>query len=128
MHTPNTDMDTLPGELVLGGHGTGLCQTEREMRFSLKMQHLLVDRGPKIAGDVGHCYEPCRHYLCLSGKESTCNAGDVGLIPGSGRSPGEGNSNPFQNFCLENPMDRGAWPGTVHGVARVGHDLVTKPP
>ena len=65
MHTPNTDMDTLPGELVLGGHGKGLCQTEREKRFSLKMQHLLVDRGPKIAGDGGHRYEPCRHYLCL---------------------------------------------------------------
>ena len=65
--------------------------------------------------------------ICVS-KESTCNAGDVGSIPGSGRSPGKGNGNPLQNFCLENPMDRGAWPGTVHGVARVGHDLVTKPP
>ena len=70
MHTPNTDTDTLPGELVLGGHGTGLCQMEREKRFSLKTQHLLVDRGPKIAGDVGHRYEPCRHCLCLSGRES----------------------------------------------------------
>ena len=61
-------------------------------------------------------------------KESACNAGDPGLIPGSGRSPGEGNGNPFQYPCLENPMDRGAWKATVHGVARVGHDLVTKPP
>ena len=61
-------------------------------------------------------------------KESVCNAGDPGLIPGSGRSPGEGNGNPFQYPCLENPMDRGAWKATVHGVARVGHDLVTKPP
>ena len=41
------------------------------------------------------------------GKESTCNAGDPGLIPGSGRSPGEGNGNPIQYSCLENPMDRG---------------------
>ena len=60
------------------------------------------------------------------GKESLCNAGDLGSISGSGRSPGEGN--PLQYSCLENPMDRGAWRATVHGVARVGHDLVTKPP
>ena len=43
------------------------------------------------------------------GKASTCNAGDLGSIPGSGRAPGEGNGNPLQHFCLENPMDRGAW-------------------
>ena len=49
---------------------------------------------------------------------SACNAGDLGLIPGSGRSPGEGNGNPLQNSCLENPMDRGAWWATVHGVAK----------
>ena len=46
--------------------------------------------------------------LCSDGKESTCNAGDLGLIPGSGRTPGEGNGNPLQYSCLENPMDRGA--------------------
>ena len=46
------------------------------------------------------------------------NAGDLGLIPGSGRSPGEGNGNPLQCSCLENPMDRGAWWATVHGVAK----------
>ena len=49
-------------------------------------------------------------------KESACNAGDLGLIPGSGRSPGEGNGNPLQYSCLENPMDRGAWWATVYGV------------
>ena len=43
------------------------------------------------------------------GKVSACNAGDLGSIPGSGRSPGEGNGNPFQYSCLENPMDREAW-------------------
>ena len=43
------------------------------------------------------------------GKASACNAGDPGLIPGSGRSPGEGNGNPLQDSCLENSMDRGAW-------------------
>ena len=52
------------------------------------------------------------------GKESACNAGDVGLIPGLGRSPGEGNGNPFQYSCLENPMDRGAWQDTDCGVAK----------
>ena len=52
------------------------------------------------------------------GKESACNAGDLGLIPGSGISPGEGNGNALQYSRLENPMDRGAWWGTVHGVAK----------
>ena len=52
------------------------------------------------------------------GKESACKAGDLGSIPGSGRSPGEGNGYPVQYACLENPMDRGAWQATVHGVAR----------
>ena len=61
-------------------------------------------------------------------EESACNAGDLGSIPGLGRSPGEGNGKPLQYSCLENRMDRGAWQATVHGVARVGHDLVTKPP
>ena len=61
-------------------------------------------------------------------KESTCNAGDLSLIPGWGRSPREGNGNPLQYSCLGNPTDRGDWQATVHGVTRVGHDLVTKPP
>ena len=55
-------------------------------------------------------------------KESACSAGDLGLTPGSGRSPGDGNGNPLQYTCLKNSMDRGAWR------AIVGHDLVTKPP
>ena len=62
------------------------------------------------------------------GKESSCNTRDLGSIPGSGRSPGEGNGNLLQYSCLENPMDRGTWRATVHGVARVGHDLASKPP
>ena len=52
------------------------------------------------------------------GKESACNAGDPGIIPGLGKYPGEGNGNPLQYFCLENPMDRGAWRVTVHGVTK----------
>ena len=51
-------------------------------------------------------------------KASASNAGGPGSIPGSGRSSGEGNDNPFQYSCLENPMDGGAWWATVHGVAQ----------
>ena len=51
-------------------------------------------------------------------KASACNMGDLGSIPGSGRSPGEGNGNPLQYSCLENPMDKEAWWATVHGVAK----------
>ena len=54
----------------------------------------------------------------LSGKESPCQAGDLGLIPGSGRSPGEVNGNPLQYSCLENSMGGGAWYAAVHGVAK----------
>ena len=61
------------------------------------------------------------------GKESACNAGDQGLIPGSGRSPGEGIGNTVQYSCPVNPMDRGAWQVVVHGASRVEHDLATKP-
>ena len=67
-----------------------------------------------------------KHYLLskpgfpiwLSGKESTCNAGDTGSIPRSGRSPAGGNGNPLQYFCLKTPMDRGAWWAIVYGVAK----------
>ena len=60
------------------------------------------------------------------GKESAFSVGDLGSSPGLERSPGEGKGNPLQYACLENPMDRGAWQATVHGVIRVGHDIVTK--
>ena len=60
-------------------------------------------------------------------KESACSAGDTGLIPGSRRSPGEGYGNLLKYSCLENPMDRGTWWITVHRVARLECDLVTKP-
>ena len=59
--------------------------------------------------------------VCSEGsasKESACNAGDLGSIPGSGRSPGGGHDNPLQHSCLENPMDREAWWATVHGVTK----------
>ena len=61
-------------------------------------------------------------------KNPPANAGDTGSIPGLGRSSGEGNGNPLQYSCLENPIDKGALQATVHGVTRVGHDLATKLP
>ena len=54
----------------------------------------------------------------FSGKESACNAGDLCLMPGSGKSPGEGNGNPLQYSCLADSMDRGVWHAAVHGVAK----------
>ena len=68
-------------------------------------------------------------FPCSSvGWESACNAGNPGSIPALGRSPGEGDGNPLQYSCSENLMDRGAQQATVHGVVRIGRDLVTKPP
>ena len=65
---------------------------------------------------------PVYFFIQVSGgsdsKASACNVGDLGSIPGSGRSPGEGNGNPLQYSCLENPIDGGAWWATVHGVAK----------
>ena len=70
----------------------------------------------------GHCFRSHSHPRGFSGvsdsKESSHNARDLGLIPESGKSPGEGNGNPLQYSCLENPMDRGAWRATVHRVTK----------
>ena len=62
----------------------------------------------------------------LSSEASVCSAGEAGSIPESGRFPGEGNSNTLKYSCLGNLMDREAWQATVHQIARVQHDLVTK--
>ena len=62
----------------------------------------------------------------LSGKELSANAGEAGLIPGSGRFPRKGNGNPLQYSCLGNPMDKEAWWATVHEVPRIRHNSVTK--
>ena len=58
-------------------------------------------------------------------KQSTCSAEDLGSIPASGRSPGEGKGNPLQYSCLENPMEGGAWWATVHGVTKSRTQLMT---
>ena len=84
------------------------------------------------------CSSPNTDYCCLflslettqymglpggsDSKESACNAEDQGLIPGSARSPGEGNGKPLQYSCLENSMDRGAWWTAAHGITRVRHN------
>ena len=60
------------------------------------------------------------------GKESTCNAGDLGSIPGLGISPRAGHGNPFQYSCLENPMNRGAWRAALHGAVKSQTQLSDK--
>ena len=76
-------------------------------------------------------YNSCKHFIhitsftmCFPGgldsKKSACNAGDLDLTPGLGRSPGEGNGNALQYSCLENSMYRGAWWATAHGVIKLG--------
>ena len=67
-------------------------------------------------------YAPLGFPGSPGGKESTYNAGELSLIPRSGRSSGEGNGNPLQCSYQENPKDSGAWRATVHGSQRVGHD------
>ena len=85
--------------------------------FFIKLQVIII------------CTSPMKQSACScvpffvfpggsEGKASACNAGNPGSIPWSGRSPGEGNGNPLQYSCLENPMDRGAWWATVPGVAK----------
>ena len=98
----------------------------------------MIPWGPAARGPLGSLlcrYITCPPWVCLlqiatclwhvpdfpggsDGKESACNAGDLSLIPGPGRSPGEGNSYLFQYTCLENPKDREAWSTVVHGVAK----------
>ena len=78
------------------------------MRKMLVMKKILVKQKNKWY----------KRFLCSSvSKESACKAGDLGSVPGSGRSPGEGTGNPLQYSCLENPMERGAWWASVHGIA-----------
>ena len=86
----------------------------------------LISPGPEL-----FCYYKLAHLLSFEfpllfpgfpgssdGKAPVCNAEDLGSIPGSGRSPGEGNGSPLQCSCLENPMNGGAWWAAVHGVAK----------
>ena len=69
-------------------------------------------------GFLGEYFFPLGFPGASAVKNLPSNAGDTGSIPGSGRSPGERNGNPFQYSCLGNPMDRGVWRVTIHGVAK----------
>ena len=84
------------GQRSLAGYSPWGCTESDTTEMTKQQQQLVVVLLLGFPGDS-------------DGKESTCNAGDPGLIPWSGRSPGEGNGNPLQYYCLENPMDRGAW-------------------
>ena len=93
----------------MGGQGLGL------MVVFLVLRNL-----PGIKETISS-YLP--HEMCFpggsNGKEYVCSEGDLGSVPGSGRSPGEGNGNPLQCSCLENSVGRGAWWATVHGIAKI---------
>ena len=82
---------------------------ERQCQRMLKRQHNCTHLT---------CSKPGHFPGSSDGKASSCNAGDPGSIPESGRSPGEGNGNPLQYSCLESPMDRGACWAAVHGTAK----------
>ena len=112
-------------ETSIGGARAGICLCLGNLHTH-KRDHRKQER--PYEGHPGASVLQCFHCLSLmqyfwlpwwlSGKESTCNAGDLGSIPGLERSPGGGNSNPLQYSCLENPTNRGAWRATVHGVAK----------
>ena len=90
----------------------------------LTLSETLLLRRTQPSAPLTSCFiwdllQPALGFPCsLVGKESACSAGNLGLIPGLGRSPGEGNGNPLQYPCLENLMDRGAWRAAVHGVTK----------
>ena len=98
-------------------HHGGLTVVFRLLRVFLQQKlYAFYDAFPEASSQT---------FLCSlgfpggsGGKESACKAGDPGLIPGSGKSPGERNGNPLQYSCLENFMDRGAWWAIVHVVAK----------
>ena len=79
---------------------------------------LNIIREMQIKTTMRYHYEQLEWLCGSAGKESACNAGDRGLIPGLGRSPEEGNGYPLQYSCLENSMDREPWRATVHRVAK----------
>ena len=110
MGTPSSDsswsMQSILSTLLLG------CFSAQGLRWSAGSQGHPM---PSLFWRSEFCFYNSRG---LDGKECACNVGDPGSIPGLGRSPGRGHGNPLQYSCLENPMDRGAWKATVHGIAK----------
>ena len=94
-----------------------------ELRFCMPQGTALKPPPPPKLELILQCFGFPAGLDC---KESACNAGDPGSIPGSGRSPGEGHGNPLQYSCLENCMERGAWWFTVHGVEKCWTQLSNK--
>ena len=84
----------------------------------MSLEDKTADNSQKQKTLFGHYFWNWAFTGGSDSKESACNAEDPSSIPESGRSPGEGNGNPLQYSCLENPMDRGAWQATAHGVAK----------
>ena len=100
----------------------GKLSLEQPTQGATPARHALSDAGAAVTHYLKskHCLHTSEHLNPeksfpggSGGKESACNAGDLSSNPGSGRSPGEGNGNPLQYSCLENPMDRGAWQSPV---------------
>ena len=82
-----------------------------------------IKRQPRLSElEIFNLLQTYRVSGVSDGKESACNAGDPSSIPESGRSPGEGNGNPLQYYCLEYPMDTGTWGVSSIGSQEVGHD------
>ena len=138
------DASLIPGSALSPGGGNGKT-LQYPCQDKFHGQRSLAGYSPWIVKSQTwlsmHTYISCiLNFLCRFrfsskgfphssvNKESACNSWDPGSTPGLGRSPGEGNGNPFQYSCLENPMDWGAWRAIVRGVARVGHNLATEPP
>ena len=107
-HRSTRDRHPGPEEEALGEHVDSLAGTTEVRHFlflSFRDNYCIYENANGLPGE-------------LSGKESNCQAGDMGSIPGWGRVSGEGNGNPLQYSGLENSMDRGAWKATVHGVTK----------
>ena len=102
-------------------HPPKTTQNFRNLKASLGLYwglHFAVEESRLMSRETNECIWKLGVLGGSDSKESACNAGDLGSIPGSGRSPGEGHGYPLQCSCLENPMDRGARRVTVHGVAK----------
>ena len=125
------EKDPLGGESRGGGVRTQVCVRRVRIEYSNRESLFWRNSGRRRgSGDeekkevsvpvirLDHIYHHKRFLGGSDGKDSSCSAGYRDLIPGSGCSPGEGNDNPLQSSCLENPMDKEAWQATVHGVAK----------
>ena len=106
-------------ELVMGQGGLACCSSWGRKESDMTGWLNWTD---------GFFFEGVASLISQLVKNLPTNAGDPGSIPGLERSPGEGNGNPLQYSCLENPMGRAAWQATVHGFTKVRHNLATKTP